>query len=1325
MGVKKFILCGTFFICFAVEVCAQAGKLPTIIPPSPEVASLAKLGNISTGLHTGSAVVNIPLFELSTSTLSLPLGLTYSSNGIKVNDIPSKVGMGWNLLAGGSISRIVHDEADGESNYLPPPANLETHNQTLLTYLTIADWEDNDTEFDEYSYSFNGQSGKFFLDPATNGKSVEHSNLRITKSGSTFIVTAADGTLYYFGQGGIVEKTSMITWHDGNHRTRINTTAWILTKIESPEGDIITFAYQPIHIKVNQGLSQTVILQHSSYVGGSSDCNLCNGSLPAPVMNRIEYDTYYLTNISSSTGTQINFSYAARPDLSGDNRLTELSVFTTNGQIQPLLVKKYQFQYQDISNGSTQYNLNKKFYLNKIISVPTNTSLPNTEHSFDYIAPADLPSQSSYSQDYFGYYNGKSNGNLFPIPTGVAGYVNAGLGADRSPDITYAKKGMLQKVTYPTGGSDEFVYEPHTILENQVNTNYSSTYVGGGGTGLNLPNTYISYFTVQNSQNGQLFINGLMSQGAPPEGDPLYYPANGSFIFADFFLINTATNATLFRHKMWSYSSLNVSVVLQPGINYQMKMIVYGITNSANATINYDPATNNTQTNTTACGIRVAQIKSYDPVTNKTNNKYYKYATRTDLLKSTGVGTIKPLMQINPLSGGVCTPGWGEIIVRCTDTYPTLQVSSSSVLPVYTFGGSTVAYSSVIESDDINFINGGIEHKFQTSYLFSGTQNLLNGNILGAPLNTNADMNGKEESTIYFKKADAFFFPVKEINNTYSFDSRVNGNLRSITTRKRWNPPTQNNFNIDDKLAGFDMGVYYVYNSWIHLDKTVTKDYDQNGQNPVLTTVNYEYNNIVHLQPTRVETSNSKEEPIVNTSTYPADYSTAVYTQMVSKNIITPVIESATSKNAIEVSRIKTDYKDWFNDGKVLKPELVYVKSSTGSTLEPRLRYYQYDNSGNPLEVSAENDSHKSYLWGYKKSYPIAEIINASNGSNPSQGTVAFTSFEEDGSGNWLVLSTARDNTTFFTGKNSYLLSSGGISRSFLDETKTYLVSYWSKNGAQSVNGATAVSGRSVNGWTYFEHKVISPAGGIIGISGTGLIDELRLYPENAFMTTYTYSPLTGLTSQCDANNRVTYYEYDGFNRLVLIRDLDNNILKKVCYNYAGQVTTCLPANCGNATPDWQNTITPLRCEVNVLNENTGYQEQEQKDMNTCSPTYNQLKWLQVGYNATACPPPSAPANVTITGRYYIVIQGFQAQYTNTVTNITYTFSFAATGGLQTLGSIPPGIYNLTISKPSGNNVSLEFDSGCNGMITTGTFAIFYNINVSASNCNSITIGAY
>jgi YD repeat-containing protein len=85
-------------------------------------------------------------------------------------------------------------------------------------------------------------------------------------------------------------------------------------------------------------------------------------------------------------------------------------------------------------------------------------------------------------------------------------------------------------------------------------------------------------------------------------------------------------------------------------------------------------------------------------------------------------------------------------------------------------------------------------------------------------------------------------------------------------------------------------------------------------------------------------------------------------------------------------------------------------------------------------------------------------------------------------------------------------------------------------------------------------------------IQNNNLLTGLKNQPilSTAQVTTYTYAPLIGMTTQTDPNGRTTYYEYDPFNRLKLIKDQNGNIVKQFCYNYANQ-----PINC--YTTDYKN----------------------------------------------------------------------------------------------------------------------------------------------------------
>jgi YD repeat-containing protein len=196
------------------------------------------------------------------------------------------------------------------------------------------------------------------------------------------------------------------------------------------------------------------------------------------------------------------------------------------------------------------------------------------------------------------------------------------------------------------------------------------------------------------------------------------------------------------------------------------------------------------------------------------------------------------------------------------------------------------------------------------------------------------------------------------------------------------------------------------------------------------------------------------------------------------------------------------------------------------------------------VQVTARDGIANSYIWDYQNTEPVAKVSNA------AISQIAFTSFESDGKGNWTFSGSPVSDPTSPTGSKCYVLTNGSISKSGLTSPK-YIVSFWQKaGGTVNVTGGTNafLAGKSVNGWYYYEYTVTGATS--ITISGTATLDELRLYPSNAQMSTYTYNPLVGMTSECDADNKITYYFYDQLGRMKWIKDQDGNIIKTLEYHY-------------------------------------------------------------------------------------------------------------------------------------------------------------------------------
>jgi len=127
--------------------------------------------------------------------------------------------------------------------------------------------------------------------------------------------------------------------------------------------------------------------------------------------------------------------------------------------------------------------------------------------------------------------------------------------------------------------------------------------------------------------------------------------------------------------------------------------------------------------------------------------------------------------------------------------------------------------------------------------------------------------------------------------------------------------------------------------------------------------------------------------------------------------------------------------------------------------------------------------------------------------------------------------------------------------------------SYYDSGNLQEVSKTDGTS--IVYIWGYNEDYPIAKIenatySDIVNLSSFGtnfsISEELSITQENqlrglsnAMVTTYTYDPLTGITSMTDPKGYTTYYEYDDFNRLKQVKDADGNVVSHNEYHYKGQ----------------------------------------------------------------------------------------------------------------------------------------------------------------------------
>lgn len=586
-------------------------KKINIIPPSPIAASLGTYGGNSPDLITGAIKVSLPLYSLTTGSHSLPISLNYHSTGLKVDEIQAQVGAGWSLSAGGVISRTILGSADETAERIIPPSDINNNRREFNWFLQKANvaYTDQvtDAQPDIFSFNFPGYSGSFILDRALSPVQLNHSNIRIEKNFSenaewNFRITTGDGVQYLFGGANFTEYTKSGQQGCGLNHPAYKSTAWYISSIIYPDGDKIDFTYERVFLYNRMNVSETMF--HTSGSQGGCPGATCPALSNTSCVGYFNNSTLLISGISTNRGATIKFGYQTRRDFStnadlGDQLLSNIKIYDPYQSI----IKTFSFSYNNIySNGfsnahSTFKEKNRSFLTAIGESGGSGPEVRN--YKFEYEDVAGLPSRLSFAQDHWGYFNGRNNSTLIPKPSSLNMAQKFPLAtADREPNEGYAKKGLLKKIIYPTGGYEEFEYESNTVNKNLL--------VYPPATNINIQSIAGDVGCVFNSQSfsvpfSQATTLNLSVDATIQNPDPLHCKA----IFNLYHNGNAIYNVSLSAGQTKS-----IIVDLVAGQNYELRIQACKSA-KGNASLNYFASAPQAQPgNQKVGGLRVSKVSS-------------------------------------------------------------------------------------------------------------------------------------------------------------------------------------------------------------------------------------------------------------------------------------------------------------------------------------------------------------------------------------------------------------------------------------------------------------------------------------------------------------------------------------------------------------------------------------------------------------------------------------------------------------------------------------------------------------------------------------------
>lgn len=491
------------------------------IPPSPEAAAFIQYGNNTVSMYTGKPDIAIPIHTVSNRKLSHPISLTYTP-GIKVSQMATEVGLGWNLNAGGVVTRNVagqpddhlynttgyfayYSEVNGGVAAIGTQMDVDEYFDLYVDYpvnendmRTLASNEVQDyvkfrrqvlrnkieTQPDSYSFSVGGLSGTIYIDYKNESAfCLEMPDLKVEVTFATGVpnvgsygikpihewtITDKSGTKYRFSE---TEVTHSTDYHDIGENDAFQdmnyTSAWKLTTITSFDNkDQISFEYSPKTQYTTEQLQLGATMRRDA-PNANGNITDCSEGYTNYFHNDIGYtiEKGWLSAISVNGYDEIliNRPTNERLDLPGTKWISGIEVYNIDND----QVNRFNFNYDYFTGtGSPTPEFNKRL---KLLSVDEFKQTNDAQtYTFTY-DNTTIPARDSFAQDYWGYYNGVT-GNQSMIPYNseyTDDFTEAG---NRNPSVNHIQAGTLTAIEYPTGGTTEYHYDMPLIYTGTSST---------------------------------------------------------------------------------------------------------------------------------------------------------------------------------------------------------------------------------------------------------------------------------------------------------------------------------------------------------------------------------------------------------------------------------------------------------------------------------------------------------------------------------------------------------------------------------------------------------------------------------------------------------------------------------------------------------------------------------------------------------------------------------------------------------------------------------------------------------------------------------------